>query len=368
MLISKLIGMVVFMAGTAFSQTIIPPTDPAIVYQGRIDTSQKDRILFDWPGIAIYTMISGTSVQGVFEGVNAFDAFVDGVPSGTFITKAVKATIPIASNLSDRTHKVLIVKRSESAGAPTAFYGFILDKNKALAAPPPFANRRIEFIGDSYTAGFANEYLGRECASGKEDSIILSATNTGKAFGPVVAKAFGAQYQVNAVSGKGLVRNYNGIDKGREFPACYERTLLSTVNNPSPAGKWDFSRWKADVVVIGLGINDFQGNEPYADTALFDAAYHTLIKRIRQNYSDVKIVCCATKVWPTDALIPRVKAIVEKEQKMGNTAVRYFEYFTENGALFGHPHIHDHQTIANGLIPVVAEMTGWRRIDMDRGK
>jgi hypothetical protein len=350
------------------AQTLIPAADPSILYQGRIDRSAADKITFDWPGITIQTIFTGTTCSAVFEGVNCFDAFIDGVLAVTFQTKAAKQSIDIAKRLSDRSHRLLIVKRSESAGAATSFYGLVLDDGKTLVAPPPLPARKIEFIGDSYTVGFANEYMGRECPSGKEDSILLAATNTNKAFGPAVARAFGAQYHITAVSGKGLVRNYNGIDKGRELPACYERTLVSTVNNPAASEKWDFSSWRPDVVVIGIGINDFQANPPYPDSAAFDAAYHAFVGKLRQRYPGVKIVCCATKVWPTDALIPRVKAIVAQQLKMGNHDIRYFEYMTENGALYGHPHIHDHQAIANELIPVVAELSGWRRTDMDRGK
>ena len=364
----RIASLVFLMTVFSYSETLVSPAHPALQYMGRIDRSNPKQIAFDWPGIVIQTIFTGTSCSAVFEGVNCFDIFIDGIHSSTVRTGTKKAKYPLAENLTDRSHRLVIAKRSESAGAPTVFYGLMLDKDKELVQPPPPSKRKIEFIGDSYTVGFADEYLGRECAAGKDDSIIFAATNTGKAFGPLVAKAFSAQYQINAVSGKGLVRNYNGIDKGHELPVCYERTLVSTVNVPDKAGEWDFSSWKPDVVVIGLGINDFQANPPYPDSTVFDTAYHTFIDKIRKRYPDVKIICCATKVWPTDALFARVKAIVTEEQRRGNKNIRYFDYISENGALYGHPNLHDHQMIAEELIPVVAEITGWHRTDMNRGK
>ena len=349
------------------SRNLVPPDDPSIVYMGRVDRSKPEKTVFDWPGITISTVFEGTSCGAVFEGRNSFDAFVDGVHAGTFQTGPEKAAYPITKGLSDRSHRLLIVKRSESARIPSVFYGLLLDEGKKLAAPPPPADRKIEFIGDSYTVGFSNEYLSRECPAGRDDSIILAATNTNRAFGPRVAKAFGAQYHIIAISGKGLVRNYNGIDKGKELPRYFDKTLISSVNGSAPV-QWDFSQWKADVAVIGIGINDFQADPPYADSAKFHAAYIGLIDRLRKEYPGVKVICCATKVWPTDALIPHVKGIVERQKKAGKTDVFYFEYFTENGALYGHPHIYDHQTIATALIPVVAKATGWHRTDMTRGK
>ena len=117
-----------------------------------------------------------------------------------------------------------------------------------------------------------------------------------------------------------------------------------------------------------LSVSVFQAEPPYADSAKFDAAYSDLINRIRKQFSGVKIICCATKVLPTDLLKPHVKVIVEKQKTQGYTDISYFEYVSENGALCGHPHIYDHQAIAESLIPVISEMTGWRRTDNVRGK
>jgi hypothetical protein len=359
----RIISGIVTMATIISAQNLILPTDSNIRYFGRVDKSASGKVQFDWPGIIIQAVFNGTSCTAVLEGINCFDAYIDGVCVKNFKSTKEKAGYLLAKDLTDRSHRLMIIKRSESASSPSVFYGLRLDKDRTLESLPPPPQRKIEFIGDSYTVGFANEYLNQAAPPGKEDSIILEATNTYKAFGPIVSRAFNAQYQIIAVSGKGLVRNYNGIDKGRELPALYERTLVSSAES-----KWDFSTWKADVVVIGLGINDFQADPPYADSATFDAAYALLIDRIRKQYSGVKIVCCATKVWPTDLLKPHVLSIVEKQKAQGHSDIRYFEYVSGNGALFGHPHIYDHQSIAESLIPVVAEMTGWRRTDNMRGK
>lgn len=351
---------------TLYSQSIINPQDPNIQYMGRIDKSSNDKVAFDWPGILIKTIFSGTSCKAVFEGVNCFDVFVDGKHIKTFSTKPQKQTYELVSGLSEGRHQLIISKRSESQNGASIFYGLILEKDQTLSPPPPLPDKKIEFIGDSYTVGFANEYLNRECPAGADDSIIFAATNTYKAFGPIVARAFGAQYHIIAISGKGLVRNYNNIDKGKEILYYYDKTLITPINNSS-SPKWDFSQWKADVVVIGIGINDFQAEPPYADPNKFDSVYISLIERIRKQYPKVKIICCATKVYPTDALIPRVKAIVEQQKSKGYQDIWYFEYISENGALYGHPSIYDHQQIANNLIKLIAEATGWHRVDLKRG-
>ncbi len=352
----------------AYSQTPIKPDDPNIQYFGRVDRSSSGRIAFDWPGVSLRAAFEGTSCRAVLQGRCCFDVIVDGVQTTTLRASGEKAAYTLAQGLTDRVHKLTMAKRCETTQEPVVFWGFTLDAGKKLAASPEPPSRKIEFIGDSYTAGYADEYPGVECAFEKADSIICNATNTNKAFGPVTARAFGAQYHVVAISGKGLIRNYNGADPGKELPAFYDKTLISPVTNRKNVAPWDFSKWKADLAVIAIGINDFQADPPYADSAKFDATYERFISRLRTQYPGVRIICCATKVWPTDALIPHVKGIVGRQQAAGRGDVYYFEFASGNSALHGHPSTHDHQSIADSLIPLVAQATGWRRTDMVRGK
>lgn len=351
--LKKLLMVLGTMATIANSENLISPDNSSIQYFGRFDFSDKANVAFDWPGVYIRTAFQGTSCKAVLKGVNCFDAFIDEKLVATIKTGPESATYELVNNLTDKTHQLLLVKRSESS-TPSFFQGLILDSGKSLVKPPAAPTRKIEFIGDSYTAGFSNESTSRECPAEKTDSLILTSTNTYKAFGPLCAQAFNAQYQINAISGKGLVRNYNGIDKGKELPLLYEKALLSLNEK-----QWDFNRWKADVVVIGIGINDFQADPPYADSSKFDSEYVKLLSKLRKAYPGVKFILCATKVWPTNALIPRVKSIVENQKAQGHKDIWYYEYQTENGALYGHPNINDHQIIAKGLIPIIAQATGW---------
>ena len=62
-------------------------------------------------------------------------------------------------------------------------------------------------------------------------------------------------------------------------------------------------------------------------------------------------------------LIPRVKHILELQKKQGFKDIWYYEYDTANNALYGHPDIHDHKQIADGLIPMIKEVSGWYLIE-----
>ncbi|HEX2956547.1 MAG TPA: GDSL-type esterase/lipase family protein [Chitinispirillaceae bacterium] len=334
-------------------------SDSAFVYSGRVDQSVPGEVSFDWPGIYIRTSFEGTSCKVVLQGRCSYDVTIDEQLHRVITAGEKKDTITIADSLVSGLHTLLIAKRSETNMNICTFYGLVVDKNCKLVRLQIDQSRNIEFIGDSYTAGFANEYQSRECAPEKSDEILLKLTNTNKAFGPVLAKSFKAEYQVNAYSGKGLVRNYNGNDKGMEFPVYYDKLFNSKVTTDTAAPLWNFSSWHPQVVVIGLGLNDFLADPPYADTAQYDAAYTALLQLLREKHPGVKMICCATSVWPTQALIPRVKKIVANEKASGRDDVFYFEYHTENTALYGHPSTEDNKKIARELQPLVAEITKW---------
>ena len=83
--------------------------------------------------------------------------------------------------------------------------------NKANALPAAKTDRAIEFIGDSLTVGYGNTSAVDRNARPEE---LFEATDSQQSFGPLVAKHFAAAYQVNAFSGLGMVRNFDG----REHP------------------------------------------------------------------------------------------------------------------------------------------------------
>jgi lysophospholipase L1-like esterase len=341
------------------SQNFFDASDNAFLYSGRVDSSVRGEVTFDWPGVYIQTEFEGTSCKAVLQGKCCYDILIDTTKHSVLVVGTQRDTFTIADSLPSGTHTLQIAKRSETNTNVCTFYGLIVDENCKLLRPPIDQSRRIEFIGDSYTAGFGNEHPSIECAPDVYDEILFRTTNTNRAFGPVLAKSFRAQYQINAYSGKGLVRNYNGIDKGKEFLVYYDKVLNSKVNTDNLAPLWNFSLWHPQVVVIGLGLNDFLADPPYADPLKYDSAYASLLNLLREKHPGVSMICCATSVWPTQVLISRVQAIVEKEKSAGRNDVHYFEFFTNNTALLCHPSVEDSKKIAKKLQPLIASVTKW---------
>ena len=75
---------------------------------------------------------------------------------------------------------------------------------------------------------------------------VWETTDNSLAYGPLMAKHYGADYQVNAISGRGIVRNYNG-SPGDPLPVAYPYVLFDKQD------LYTDSSWKPQIVVAGAG-------------------------------------------------------------------------------------------------------------------
>lgn len=197
---------------------------------------------YSWPGVYFETAFNGDSLTLKFDDdQNNFYLIVDS-QEPVLIKKPGKSDY-VVSGLSAGKHKVRLEKISETQSSSGRFLGFYSD-DKPLALPK--RKRQIEFIGDSYTVGYGNTSPSREC----NNDELFETTNTHLVFGPLIGKHFNADYQINASSGFGIVRNYNGHSPDKSLIGLYPFTLHS--NNYIYTGNW-----QPQVIVIGLGTNDF---------------------------------------------------------------------------------------------------------------
>jgi len=181
------------------------------------------------------------------------------------LVRPIQRVLRIAG-LAPGEHDVRVDIVSESRDGVQSFGGFAVDATGAALAPRA-RERAIEFIGDSWTVGYGAASAGRECS---EDEVWRSTDNS-LAFGPQVARRFDADYRIMAISGRGMVRNFaNGT--GDTLPAAHAR-LFPGDAGAAPA---DLA-WSPQLVVIGLGTNDFSTpvgpGEPWKDAAALSAAF-----------------------------------------------------------------------------------------------
>lgn len=334
------------------ADVLIPATDPNINYYGRYDWSDPAKPAFNWSGNTIEASFPGPLIGMKLTFENGyFDIEIDDVID-TVIACGSKSDYVFAKNLSTSMHTVRIILRSEGHWSKGVFSGLYLADGKTLGNAPAKPSHKIEYIGDSFSAGYGIESSNRSCSSAE----LQKYTNVNKAFPLLISKAFHAQSSVLAWSGAGLVRN-NGASTKRSsdpYPSNYDRTLGSVSDV-----KWDYSKWKADLVVICLGTNDFS-TTPHPDDSMYIGDDHKFITRILSNYPAAKICCVGT----TDPIVQKlVKQVVSEENTQLNHAQIFYAEFPSSVTDFTgcdwHPSIKDNKMIADSLVKTIMTKMNW---------
>ncbi|WP_086664722.1 SGNH/GDSL hydrolase family protein [Lentzea kentuckyensis] len=307
---------------------------------GRVTKSGQ----YTWPGVYFEGRFRGTSVGiSLNDSTNYYDVQIDGRTVAT-LTKSGRTTYWVRG-LSNAEHRVRLVKRSESPWAAGEFGGFV-----GTVLPKPAARaRQIEFIGDSLTAGYGNLSTTRDCSA---NGGVDRNTNTDLSFGALTSRALNADYQVNAISGRGMVRNYGGGDPGVSYRTFYDRALLNVEGdvwqNPG--------NWRPQLVVVGLGTNDFstalKPGEQWPDTAslvtAYKSAYQGFLNKLRARFgAGTTIVVSVPEGSGTFADAAR-----QVVQERGDSRVRYWNYADPALDRLGcdwHFSQHDHQLISKLL-------------------
>jgi hypothetical protein len=331
----------------SLSKTVIRPCDPRIQYGGRWETTDSLHYKYSWPGVYVSAVFSGTSVGvRLADGTNYYNVYIDGKLSSVFHpARKEEADYVLAEGLENTRHTLLISRRNITFGEIYTFSGIILDSGAALLPPDPKPLRKIEFIGDSFTAAESNETT----APSLDWEARFPVTNIDLGFAAIIARHFNAQYTTTCRSGSGVVCDWQGNRK-ESLPIRFDRVFMD-ADTP----KWDFTNWHPDVVVISLGLNDFSGLKDMngtvsaKNTALFKKDYHKFIATIRSVYPHVKIVC----VSPFPSWIRRnEQQIVREELKNGRHNIFYTTYdeFPGGYVANGHPTVATHQLMADQII------------------
>jgi lysophospholipase L1-like esterase len=349
---------------TSTSATPTPTTSsgPAAGVLDQVSTPGRVRpatagVQFTWPGTYFEGRFHGTAVGLVLnDSNNDYVVEVDGAIAGTLVTPG--QTTYWVKGLADRDHTVRLAKRTESPWAVGEFDGLVAANGGVILAKPAARSRQIEFIGDSWTAGYGDMSTTRDCGS---NGGVTRNTNADVSFGALTAKGLNADYQINAWSGLGMVRNYNGTNPSYNYRTYYDTDLQALYNSAT----WPVpSTWRPQAVVIGLGINDFStalnSGEKWATidqlAADYRTAYLAFIDKLRARYgSNTFIVLTYPDLsYQTTAFATSIQQIVKTRNDAGDSRVSALYY--DDTALgldhLGcdwHPSQHDHQIIAGTL-------------------
>ncbi len=303
----------------------------------------KDGYAYQWPGIYFEGRFKGRQATVDFADPNAnYNLILD----GKLLMIVLKpGTTPLTVTApDDGPHTLRIEKRSETQYATGRFGGmFVPDKADAL--PAPDYPRQIEFIGDSYTVGYGNTSAFTQCTP----DDIFQTTDAQEGFPALTAKHFNADYQVNAFSGLGMVRNYDGHEHPKyRMPMLYPRAIF---DDPTPA---DRTGWQPQIIIIGIGGNDFStplhDDEPWktrdALVADYEATFVTFVKNVRAANPGAFIILDAPDTDRAE-YHDAVTAVFNTLKAGGETRIdELILPQTDNTGCNGHPNIHDDQKVA----------------------
>ena len=310
---------------------------------GRIVPLPGGAAEFGWPGVYFEGRFTGPSVTVAVEpGAEHLAVSIDGqVRAELDKTSAPRV---IFGDLGPGEHVVRLDKLTESQVGSAKFLGFFVGEG-GQALPPPTHARRIEFIGDSHTVGYGVRSTHQDCT----DAEVHDLTDTSLAFGPILARRLDADYRIVAFSGRGVVRNYNGVAPGESLPVLYSRLIpgepTPTVDPADP--------WRPDLIVIGLGTNDFSTPLHVGEAWIDDAALHAdyrrtyvaFIQGLAQRQPGARFLLIAGDSFVGD--VEDVAKVVDEGAPGLATPVRITGM--DLGACHWHPSVADQRMMADRL-------------------
>lgn len=323
----------------ATPMTLLPAADPRFRYEGRFDRVNPAHPVVIWAGDRIGLDFEGGELAVVFgapTGQNFFNITVDGV---TEIADAAKGRFVWPRPLAPGRHRLEIFKRSEADAGHVVFQGVELAAGaQAWAAAAPAYKLRLQFIGDSITAGACNE-------DGEADQWEDRRThNHALSYGFLTSQALGADHRAVAVSGMGICEGFVPMLAGDTWDKLYPR---------GNSARADLAAWTPDVVCVNFGENDSgftrANHRPFPTD--FTTGYVALIQAVRAAWPSARIVLLRGGMWggKND---PNLKAAWERAVEKLEAADPQVSHYVFTHWSGPHPRVRDDRAMAG-------ELTAW---------
>ncbi|DBA91450.1 TPA: hypothetical protein ACH3X1_003088 [Trebouxia sp. C0004] len=269
-------------------------SSPQILLQGRFSSDNdqsrsKLPILFSWPSSSVYVTFESDSINATlsavtptvsFSGYNRFSFKVDQTEQDIETHDLSKTVLYwSAAGLGSGPHTLTITKLNEAMYGEATLDAVEIEAGGRWLAPllPTTlqSGRRIQFIGDSFAAGYANTGGSSSCNNTACTPFTcmpeLDSQDATVSWGPLTAASFDADYELIAWSGSGQVTYFipqSNAAADPEYAVVPEwiqeaqYPLISDLFTQQVAGDntssiSNYSSWVPQVVVMAGGANDF---------------------------------------------------------------------------------------------------------------
>src|SRR5579871_6141921 len=135
----------------------VPPADPRVHYEGRLDWTDPQAPTMSFPGCAVVVRFEGSGLDARMDTTIAdhVQVVLDGRPTRVIALTRTPEDYAVARDLSAGAHTVALFKATETNRGTLQFFGLRLQPGTHLLDVPK-PTRMIEFIGDSITCGYGD--------------------------------------------------------------------------------------------------------------------------------------------------------------------------------------------------------------------
>lgn len=245
----------------------------------------------------------------------------------------------IIEGLKSGRHTLELIKITEGEERIVFTGAEIFGTTPTLLPTPAATGMKIEFLGDSLTAGYGN------LAPATEKLFYTFQQDSTRAYAYICASKLGADAHYECISGKGVYFNCNGV-KDYEIPTFFTHASRETRE------PWDFSVWTPDVVVINAGTNDYCGK---VEPENFITAAVDFLQLVRSKYPTALIIWAYGMTQTT-----ATTAIKEAVNRFGDDNTRFlklrsmYDYVGEIGGN-GHPNEKAHKRVGMMLAKYIEQ-------------
>lgn len=239
-------------------------------------TLYNDGLFISWANSGVELNFIGTRIEFNFaEYVSEEPVYVRAFTENGEQRFALLGAMPkvILEFGSEETHTVKLLRVS-SGNVPLVLRSVkIFGENPKFLEPPKEKDLKIEFLGDSITAGFG------VLASADQNEYHTYEEDSTKTYAYLTAELLDAEIRTVAWSGQGVCRACSG-EEGYTFKKIFDMALRERYG-------YDHSQWTPDIIVLNCGTNDVPGGTD-EETMYKEAAF--LIDKVRGVYRNAKII------------------------------------------------------------------------------
>jgi lysophospholipase L1-like esterase len=317
----------------------------------------SDGWLSTWPAVAWRTAFSGQAIGIDTQDRAGYHVEIDGAVEPPVPPSPVRITTWYR-NLSAGRHTIEVIRTGATPKAPGTLFGFTLATGGQWLAIAPPPKRQMLLIGDSIATGYGDLSNSTQCPDD-----VLPLTDASQSFGVLAARTLHADWQLNAMDGIGLVRNWQGIWRGTTFDTYALRNLQN-----DPASVASDPHWHPQVAVLAIGSNDLAtplaADEPWTDTSLrsaFITAYDRLLSGVRRDLGPHALIIVMIDPSTHNPMTDIARSQVDARRSAGDDRLFILEFpVLERTGCFWHPSLLAHRQVGILLSQFIEQHAGFK--------